>query len=87
MIKANITTQNQYGKYSTKVTEFRDKKHLDDYINFIAKHGTKVVGIELEYVFNETEQLLLQAVDLIPAEHPLAAKIKEHLQQLKDSIN
>ena len=64
MINAKITIINKYnGEYKVLDKDFETNKQCDNYVSWLVKAGTKIVGIETKYKPSEAEELLGRAAN------------------------
>lgn len=76
-IQATITTLDDRKRYKTSTMDFKDGKHLESYISWLATRGIKCTQIEAKNMPDEAEQLLIDALEL---EH-LQGAIKEKAEK------
>ena len=64
MINAKITIVNKYNnEYKVLDKDFETNRQCDNYVSWLVKAGTKIVGVETKYKPSEAEVLLARAVN------------------------
>jgi DNA-binding sugar fermentation-stimulating protein len=81
MINAKITIVNKYNnEYKVLDKDFENNRQCDNYISWLVRSGTKIVGVETKYKPSVAEELLAKAAAQLDAASELSKEITIYLK-------